>query len=286
MLLEFFLGNKEERTAEETVKRLADRKDLNQRQQEQLAYARGLSRRLFLKRAVAVASVGLVVTEGGILLLGNGQAPVNTSNFDWLRIDDPDRMGISRAQEAAKAAIDWDNLYQAGRDITIKPTDSSPDFDERAEPGIIYLVPRADPRKNVLHAMTHAFKPDKPTFLEQPIPYFDGSIRGYHGLALLLSTNSKGSTMFTWLEEGMAERNALAFPGYTAPNIRYNNVGKLTLQTFPLQSSQAHELVRGNNVPEFVNSILKLPSSHKVTGEDFTEVMGRYAEAFSNPKSL
>ena len=160
---------------------------------------------------------------------------------------------------------------------------------EHAEPGKIFIGRHGSARNLTLHAMTHACVPNNPTFLRQPLRVRDGAIIGYHGLRILVATVDVGIERKIHIDEGMAERNASIFPNYNL-NIEipgfetrtqyYDNVGQLTRTTTPFGHPNAHEWAKTNNVPAFVRTHLRIPTSQPVTAEHLVEVMNRYSAAW------
>lgn len=297
-LKEVLWGTQKEVQAGLKISQLNRRSTLNIKQKEDLAEAKRLSRRLFIRRGATIVGGALVLgTPVGAFLLNKSFNSDGLPNLEpgveWFKVEDEQLIGKERVNIAVKAAQDWDSNYQCERDVTLKYIQSVESvagdgsirsFDEKAEPGIIYLTPRGDARKIILHAMTHACKPDQPTLLPEPFVILDGNseVYGYHGLALLVRDIKRKSTMFTLFEEGMAERNAFYFPGYTYAGINYGNVGRLTTSKFPKeQYPQAENWVKTNNVPAFVNSLLSLPANHAITAPDLEEAMFRYAQAWN-----
>lgn len=292
MLKEFFWGTPEEIRANKRHARLSRINRLSPAQQAELPELERLSRRLFLRRGATVFGIGAILSVGGIGInrLKNNSSPVDNST--WFRVEDRQLIGEGRINAAIKASDDWNALYQCGRDVTLKyiqavestKNGSVTSSEEKAEPGLIYITPRGDARKIILHAMTHACKPDQPTLLPEPFKILNGSseIYGYHGLALLIRDVQKGQTMFTLFEEGIAERNAIYFPNYTYAGRNYGNIGRFTLARFPReQYPLAHDWVKNNNVPAFVNNLLSLPADHRLTNSDLEEAMFIYAETWN-----
>lgn len=291
-MIEFIRGNPEQRAARQTIKGLKELekvKELNNRQQAALGKAQGITRRLLLQRLLAgTVAVGF----GGIpvlLSLKEGEQAVPS----WLTVEEGDVLGEERVKAAVQAAKDWDAKYKRGGPITIRPLDAKerevlPSGEvitilEQAESGDIRLSQEGDPRNNILHAMTHASKPAQPTFLSSPIPYADGVVRGFHGLFILVNLDKDGKdTNFKILEEGMAERNAAAFQGYTVTDGRYFNIGTLTRELFPFDKySQAHEWGKHNDVPSLMRARFNLPADAVLTGDHFSQLIAEYADAWN-----
>ena len=153
--------------------------------------------------------------------------------------------------------------------------------EEVAIPGEIFISPdTADPNDIVRHAMTHACIPEEETVLPEPLPFSDGLIIGYHGLSLKALLNSGEETYFRLFEEGMAERNAAVLGDYQVENQKYFDIGKLTLQLFPLDNMLADEYAENNDVPGFVRAILGLPQDAEVSAEQLERVMGAYQKVW------
>ena len=202
----------------------------------------------------------------------------------WLTAENLEIIGQERAIRAINAARRWNTRYKAGRRITLTPLDINeekrlPDGGtgvilETAEPGIIKLGREGDPFMIVLHAMTHATKPDNSTLLDLQLPFSDGFIRGYHGLNILVVLNNGEETKFTKIEEGMAERNASSFQGYTVEDGRYFAVGKLARSHFPFERYRhAHEWAKSNDVPGLIRARLSLPSGTNLTSVHLETIM-------------
>ena len=91
-------------------------------------------------------------------------------------------------------------------------------------------------------------------------------------------------TMFTKIDEGMAERNAaLLVPGYSVDHPGYFSVGLLTLEYFPPEDETADDFAKNNDVPGVVKRILGLPVEHIITGQDIEQVMILYQQAWDKP---
>lgn len=296
-MLEFFTGTKQERAAQETVKRIKSKDRLNARDQVALSTAEKITRRLFLRRMATVAAGTLIVagSSAGYLIeeFTKVEKPRFSDQQNWLTVESLEIIGKERAKRAIDAARQWDSRYKAGRKVTIVPLDIQeeerlPDgriviTEETAEPGIIKLGREGDPYNIVLHAMTHATKPDNPTLLSNPLPFSDGIIRGYHGLDILVALRDGKETKFTKIEEGVAERNASAFPGYTVGDARYFAVGNLARSQFPFEKySYAHEWAKSNDVPALVRARLNLPFGSNITSSHIEAVMTEYTRAWNS----
>lgn len=293
-MIEFFTGNRQEKAAQDTIKRIKLKEKLNDRDQAALVSARRITRRLFLKRIIAA---GALMGTGGAVYLT--QESMKEKEFrlgdqpSWLNIEGMEKIGQERAKRAVDAARRWNARYKAGRRIMITSLDISeeerlPDGRisvtlETAEPGIIKLGREGDPDMIVLHAMTHATKPDNPTVLDTPIPFSDGVVSGYHGLDILVALNNGEETKFTKIEEGMAERNASAFSGYTVEDARYFAVGKLARDHFPFERyTYAHEWAKSNDIPALVRARLNLPFGANLTSTHIETVMTEYMQAWNS----
>lgn len=215
-------------------------------------------------------------------------------------VEGAEQIGQEREQEAVEAAHLWHRVYTCNRPIVIAPLLDPQEKEygpgvtaetiERAQPGRIFIGPRGSARNLTLHAMTHACKPDSPTYLQQPLQIGERFIVGYHGLEIVWSERGRGITRFGFIEEGMAERNASVFPGYNLdiqiPEFRvsttyYSNVGQLTRNATPHEAHpDADDWVKTNNVPAFVRAYLRIPNNQPVTLEHLLQTVHPYEEAW------
>lgn len=184
------------------------------------------------------------------------------------------------------ATHEWKQRYICGRAITVRPFKGESKetgkvketVEETAGPGYIKLDPdtRFSVRNIILHAMTHACQPEKPTMLSEPIPFPDGWIIGYQGASIMVRLRNGNQTYFRKMEEGMCERNASFFPGYSVPNLQYLSVGKLARQHFP-QEQDTMRYVRHNDVPGIVAVIL---NETEISPGDIDKVIRMYQKAW------
>jgi hypothetical protein len=204
---------------------------------------------------------------------------------------DEDIKGFSdNLTRTIRAAMDeWKQRYVCGRAITVRPfkgesksmgNGEKETVEESAGPGWINIDPdtQLSIRNTVLHAMTHACPQNEPTMLLQPVPFHDGLIIGYHGAAIIVKLKNHKQTFFRKLEEGLCERNASFFPGYSISNKHYFSVGKLARQHFP-QGQDTMSLIRNNNVPGLISIILNRPIQS--LSDDIEKVMSLYQKAWS-----
>lgn len=292
-MLEFFIGTKEQRAAPQKVKDLAAEPNLTRRKKDALLDAKKLSKDLFKVRLrTAVLATACLCLLGGFCSMHNNQKPDTLEGLpNWLTVEGVSKMGRTKAMQAASAAMEWDNKFQCGRDVTIGRLENpyiedlgagfKAEEEETSEHGKIAIADRRNVRDIVLHAMTHACTPDNATPL---IPYLgipDGQATGYSGLKVETILNSGQKSLFILMEEGMAERNAFSFPGYTPPNHPgYEAIRKLTTQLLPLTDSNAHLLAKQNDVEAFVRKELNLPKNIKIMGNDIQAVMNKYQKAW------
>ena len=212
----------------------------------------------------------------------------------WVRLEDEDKIGKRRAKEAVLAAVEWDNRFHCERSIVINSLDNPftkplPDGrvirqEEFATPGKISIAAAVSARDNVLHAMTHACQQlDQPKPINPPIPITEGAIVGIQGLTVIVKLNTVGEEhSFPWFEEGMAERNASAFKGYSVNNPTYFALGSLTLRKFPLESSSnAHNFAKTSDIDSFIRGALNLSPSVSIGSSQFEQVMNQYQSAYN-----
>lgn len=293
MLKEFLRGTKSERDVFQNRDLLRARNHLSAQAKEKLGTlekeAKKISRKLFVRRAVGVvASTALVVAAIGLtgsMLFSEQRQGVS------IRVEDEAILGSDRVQQAITAAVEWDNRYHCGREITIRELKWPGKQDlgegkisttqEEAGAGYIELGLEGDARNITLHAMTHACKPDKPTVLAVPLPFADGVITGYHGFTLLVTLKDGSKSNFTKIEEAMAERNASVFSGYTIEDARYFAVGNLARRDFPFNKFPDIENgFRKNNVPALIRARFNLPASALPTAKQHTALMDEFQQAW------
>lgn len=290
-MIEFFTGTKEEKAARHTVKTLKQRERLSSGRQRDLLQAEKFSSRLFRRRlTTALVFIGaFAVSAFSIVRACEDQKDIDNLP-GWLKIEEVDRFGKDSARQATSAAIEWDNRFKCGRSIVIRtlknpqsidlPGGDKADQEEESFPGIISIANRVNARDNVLHGMTHACLPDNPTIIDPPMAFSGGIITSYNGLKPQVTLHSGEQHTFPWFEEGMAERNASAFRGYSINNPVYEEIGSLTIREFPLSSeSHTHEWAKNNDVDSFVRTKLKLPAGSPVTGAQIEQVMDEYQQA-------
>lgn len=294
-MLEFFTGTKEERQAQKLTNNLRSRRRLTEREQTQLLEAERLVKRITVRRlGVAAAALGFL---GSITFLATKDDVFGISQNDipsWITLEDENKLGKRKAKEAVLAAIEWDNRFDCGRNITINSLDNpftrtTPEGivirqEEFANPGKISIAKNVNARDNILHGMTHACQQlDEPKPLDPPIPIPDGLIVGVKGLSLRVKVRTTGEEQdFPWFEEGMAERNASAFPGYKINNPIYSGLGSLTLRKFPLEpNSKAHEFAKTSDIESFLREVLNLGTSTSLTPRHFEQAMDQYQTTYN-----
>lgn len=203
-------------------------------------------------------------------------------------------LDLQTAQLARRAAMNWDEHYKCGRSIKIIPFKGESQKKGKGtitivgeeDPGLIRLGEATDVEFEILHAMSHACQPDKPTLLEKPLPYVDGIIRGFHGLNIMVTTKYGEETNFTLFEEGMAERNASYFSGYTVSDPRYFAIGNLTRTRIPLDKyPNAHKWNQVNNVPLFLQVVLNLPPGMFITAAHIQDAMLVYQNVWNQAEN-
>ena len=288
-MLEFLWGNKEEKAARLTVKQLQYKTRLSGREKQRLTEARKLSGRLF-KRRLGFGTATLAVLLGSIWFIAEHQQPSMVDLPGWLKIEDAKEIGSERVKQAARAAIDWDSRFHCDRDITIARLENPfskivSEFiisqEEYAIPGRIEIADGVDARNNVLHAMTHACISQQPILVHPPLKITDGEIMAFSGLSLHIRLDNGQNAYFHHFEEGMAERNASSFSGYTVYNPVYSELGQLTRRNLPeSRFPQAHNLVKISDVSGFTRIQLNLTPGTPITGEHMEEMMDRYEEAY------
>lgn len=295
-IAEVFIGTPVERAAREQAKELKAKDVLKARERKQLNVASGFSRRLFL-RQVGLLGAGVALTGLGVtdFLREKTDNELSIKIPSWITVENREGIGHDRVRDAVKAAIDWDRRYAAGRKITIKPLPFKekivePDgsittIEEQADSGNIMLGKTGDARNITLHAMTHAAQLDEPFMLDTPLPFSQGVIRGFQGLKVLVTLSSGEETKFTKIEEGMAERNASIFQGYTVNNSRYLAVGNLSRAQLPFDKfPQAHGWAKSNDFPALVRAVLGLPNDSVVNAVQIEKVIMQYNDAWNNAR--
>ena len=125
----------------------------------------------------------------------------------------------------------------------------------------------------VLHAMTHAAVVNVIT-LPKPIPFCDGYILGYKGASIKVRLKNGTGTFWGLMEEGICERNAAAFGGYSVENEDYFAIGNLARRHFPA-GTDTMRYVRESNVPGLIGLILK-KDPNLVSVQDIENVMRMY----------
>lgn len=295
MFIEFFKGTKSERNTLQVRDQLRSKGRLSPREGRKLATleeeARVVSRGLLRRRVAGVlAPLALAVVATALttpMLFSDKRQGVP----NWIKVEDGRLIGFDRVQQAIAAAVDWDKRYRCGREITIRELKYPAKQDmgggritttlEEAGAGYIELGPEGDVRNIILHAMTHACKPDKSTLLPDPLPFADGVIRGYHGFTILVTAKDGREINFTKIEEAMSERNASFFPGYTIEDDRYFALGSLARQNFPFDRFPGiSEGFRTNDVPALIRARFNLSQSTSLTANHHNILMDQYQQAW------
>ena len=230
---------------------------------------------------------------------GKGDAPSRKSRYDTATngaiVDQGNEniKGFSAGQTKIIAAAmrEWNGRYACGREVEVQPFEGSyrdlangvrEIVEETAGPGYMKINPtsRISLRKIVLHAMTHACQPDAPNILPRPIPLGSVTIIGYHGASVMVRLRDGQQTFFRKMEEGLCERNASFFPGYTISHRGYFAAGKLARQHFP-EGRDTMALIRNNDVPGLIGIIV---GKAEPSLADVQKVMNMYQEAWTDKK--
>ena len=293
-MLEFFLGTKDQREAPKKIKDLEAEPHLTRNQERTLLALKKQARDLFKVRVRTTVLATCACLLAGVCTIHSTQNHDKLEGLpNWLTVEDVSKMGRERAMAAASAAIEWDSKFQCERNITIQRLEN-PDVEEiggglglfteeLSDSGSITLADGVNPRDNVLHGMTHACTPDHPQSLRPHRVISDGLITGYKGLNVVGNLRTGPEMSWILFAEGMAERNASAFPGYSPSSSPcYQAVTSLTLQTFPLTNSEAHQYAKGNDGDSFVRARLKLLPNATVKGAEVEKVMREYQQACDN----
>lgn len=294
MFIEFFKRTKSERNIIQSRDKLRLKGDLNPKERKKLEAlekdAKLASTKLLRRRTIGVLMPLALAVATTALTTPMFFSDKRQGVPDWIKVEDGRSIGFDRAQEAVTAAVEWDNRYHCGREITIRELKYPVKQDlgegkiattlEEADAGYIELGPEGDVRNITLHAMTHACKPDKPTLFPNPLPFSGGVIRGYHGFFILVTTKHGTKTKFTKIEEAMSERNASAFPRYGVEDDRYFALGSLARQHFPFDTFPGiGGGFRTNDVPALIRARFNLPQSAP-TFEYLTNLMDEYQQAW------
>lgn len=192
-----------------------------------------------------------------------------------------------------RAMREWKQRYVCGRSIVVQPFEgSSKDLgngvqekvEETAGPGYIKIDPNSkfSIRNTILHAMTHACQRDNPLMLSEPTPFKDGLILGYQGAAIMVKLRNGEQTFFRKMEEGLCERNASFFSGYSVHHRGYSAVGKLARQHFP-QGQDLMTLIQNNDVPGMAAIIL---NKTEASPREIAIIMDIYQKAWSAAQKL
>lgn len=204
--------------------------------------------------------------------------------------DDEDIEGFTDKETGIikKAMKEWKQRYFCGRSVEVRPFEGSSKVldngsretvEETAGPGYIELDPKSkfSFRNTILHAMTHACHSDSPQMLSEPIRFKDGLIIGYHGAAIMVKLRNGEQTFFRKMEEGLCERNASFFSGYSVHHRGYFAVGELARRHFP-QGQDVMTLIQNNDVPRMAAIIL---NKTETSPSDIGKVMDMYQKAWS-----
>ncbi len=189
---------------------------------------------------------------------------------------------------AQGAAAHWRGLYGCKKRIKLIPLDTdSAHVIEEAGPGWIAYGGGYDIKSVVLHSMTHACKPDKPTLIKRRFLLGQDTVVGFHGLNLLIRTKDGEDTYFTKMEEGVAERAAIfAGMGYTSYNFHYVNLATITKNRFPKDyQPDPVKFVKNNDVYGFVAEFLNKPRA-VIRPRDVVEVVNVYQWAWSKTQLI
>jgi hypothetical protein len=216
----------------------------------------------------------------------------------WIKLGDLKELHPNALQQALRSAERWKEKYGFNKKLTIKymePVHSTNAFgsstirQEEAEGGLIVVSNQPDIKNIVLHAMTHASRPEESTVLEQSLIGSGGEILAFTGLTIAIHLADKPNEIryFSLFEEGMAERNAASFKDYPASDPIYHALGLTTLRYFPhSEGNKDHELVVRSDVPNFVRRILNIPESQQVGAEDVFHAISLYSEVYKRADQL
>lgn len=295
MLTEFFTRTKSEKYTLQARNRLRSKGGLIPQEKKKLERlereAKIVSTKLLKRRIAGVlAPLALAVVATALttpMFFSDKRQGVS----DWVKVEDGRFIGFDRVQQAIAAVVEWDKRYRCGREITIRELKYPTKQDlgggriatilEEAGAGYIELGPKGDVRNIILHAMTHACKPDKPTLLPDPLPFADGTISGYHGFTVLAKAKDGRDINFTLIEEAMAEYNASVFSGYIIESDRYFALGSLARRDFPFDRFPGiGEGFRTNDVPALIRARFNLSKPVPLTTNHHTILMDQYQQAW------
>jgi hypothetical protein len=202
---------------------------------------------------------------------GRQKLVVGTDGFS------PEKIAIIK-----QAAQDWDEVYSCKKilQVDLLEGDFPPGLIERSIPRRIWLNPKlTNPqiRNAILHSMTHACSSKNPWFADKPFPYSNGWIFGYQGASVLLKTNAGEETKFRLIEEGIAERNASIFSGYSTIHPEYINIRQLAIKQFS-ETTDIMSII-GDNDFKKISSIILEKSENVITPVDIENAMKLYEAA-------
>ena len=210
---------------------------------------------------VIVACIILIIVE-------ERKPPIETA----IQFDFPG-LSINQKNEITKAVTDWGGKYGPPNVILVKsftPTNiigGGPGFIE------VDINSRESLRDQVLRKMTHSTKPVQRTKPSQRLAIPEGEIVGFQGLTLIIEKDGKEQE-FELFQEGMADRNAAAFPEYKQSSSGMN-IMEFTIKIFP---NDGEQFVRKSDIPGFVGRVLGLPPE-SITGQLIWHAMQKYTAA-------
>jgi len=247
-------------------------------------------------------SFGLVVVAGVVvfllLIVGTGYRIWDEFSLApeppvWLVIDPGAELSKPVLRRAILAAVEWNEKFHCDRMVLltsrVPEAKASGFFNwevtmESAGAGWIAISPdagKAQAKSTVLHAMTHACKPDQMTKI-QPIPYQEGSslahIVAFEGLSLIVRLPNGQENAFRKIEEGLCERNATLLNYKPLNHEGYRRVRQLTLEHFPVDSMiDPNVFIRTNDVRGFTAAFL---GKDFATDQDILDLMAAYNDAW------
>lgn len=215
----------------------------------------------------------------------------------WLEFKDIDSLSPQTIGDAVRAVNDWDKVYKFPWRLTIQGRESEvediPNLGkvkvlEKASHGLIAISENPNAYNIILHAMTHAYKPNNQELLSSPLTSNEGEIFGYSGLNVGYKHKDRKDQTFKLFEEGVCERNAALVNNlYLPPNAEYFGVGLFTMKLFPQNSEhEPQDLVMTSDVPGFVRKVLNIALDKPVKAEDIFRAMEIYSKIAERSNQL
>lgn len=188
-------------------------------------------------------------------------------------------------KEIISAAKDWASVHgEPHRTIMVLPYEREvlTEYDdgvqdvrlEYAVPGEIHLDPATNIRNTMLHALTHADQKDEAGGLTHHISIPEGYIVGFHGASLKVTLENGEETFFRKIEEGIAERNASSFRGYSTTHPALHKVGIQARKDFP-KRVDVMQHIRRNDFRSLTAIALRIKRDD-VRDKDIVTLMDRY----------